>query len=141
MPRVFTLWTAIALTLSLGGLPASTRGRDDAVVPPVKGMRPKVSPDGRYFVDQNGTPVFWLGTTQWQLVRDFKPADVATILEKTKEKGFTFAQVMLLGVGDGTQANLHGERPWAGVEPAHPERGLLQERRRRPPHRAARTTW
>ena len=30
----------------------------------------RVSDNGRYFVDQRGRPVFWLGTTQWQLVPD-----------------------------------------------------------------------
>lgn|GEM_PF-4165462 len=31
----------------------------------------KVSENGRYFIDQKGRPVFWLGTTQWQLFREF----------------------------------------------------------------------
>jgi len=102
-------------------LTASARdGVDNAVVPSAKGIRPKVSPNGRYFVDQNGTPVFWLGTTQWQLFRDYKLEDARTILEKTNENGFTFAQVMLLGVGNGTKANTHGEKPWAGVDPLTP---------------------
>src|SRR5215468_7082633 len=30
----------------------------------------KVSENGRYFIDQKGEPVFWLGTTQWQFFRD-----------------------------------------------------------------------
>ena len=93
--------------------------------PPVKGMRPKVSPDGRYFVDQNGTPVFWLGTTQWQLVRDFKQADVATILQKTKEK-VRFAQVMLLGVGDSTR-RISTATTLGQHRTPDSERGLLQD--------------
>jgi hypothetical protein len=72
----------------------------------------KVSDNGRYFVDQRGTPVFWLGTTQWQLFREYKIEDVRTILEKTADKGFVFAQVMLAGVGDGTKPNVYGEKPW-----------------------------
>ena len=39
----------------------------------------RVSSDGRYFVDQNETPFFWLGDTQWQLFRSFTPAEVETI--------------------------------------------------------------
>jgi predicted PP-loop superfamily ATPase len=27
-------------------------------------------------------------------------------------KGFAFAQVMLMGVGDGTKPNVYGEKPW-----------------------------
>jgi hypothetical protein len=69
----------------------------------------KVSDNGRYFVDQKGTPVFWLGTTQWQLFREFKIEDARTILEKTADKGFVFAQVMLAGVGDGPSPTSTGE--------------------------------
>jgi Protein of unknown function (DUF4038) len=68
MPQVFAVWTAATLMLSLGGLTAVVRdGGDSAVASSAQGINPKVSPDGRYFVDQNGKPVFWLGTTQWQL--------------------------------------------------------------------------
>jgi len=65
----------------------------------------KVSENRRYFADQKGDPVFWLGTTQWQLFREYKLEDARTIIEKAKAHGFAFAQVMLLGVGDGTKPN------------------------------------
>ena len=31
----------------------------------------KVSDNGRYITDQNNKAVFWLGTTQWQIFRDY----------------------------------------------------------------------
>ena len=31
----------------------------------------KVSPNGRYFIGQDGKPLFWLGTTQWELFRGY----------------------------------------------------------------------
>jgi hypothetical protein len=65
MRRIFAVWRAAAVMLSLGGLAEAARA--GAVVPPGDALRLKVSADGRYFVDQNGSPVFWLGTTQWQL--------------------------------------------------------------------------
>jgi hypothetical protein len=80
----------------------------------------RVSENGRYFVDQNGTPVFWLGTTQWELFSGYKLEEARTILEKTRSHGFTFAQVMLLGVGDGTKANVYGEPPWTRTDPLMP---------------------
>ncbi len=80
----------------------------------------KVSENGRYFVDQEGSPVFWLGTTQWELFRKHSLEDARTILERSAAHGFAFAQVMLLGVGDGTQANVHGDEPWAGADPLTP---------------------
>jgi CubicO group peptidase (beta-lactamase class C family) len=80
----------------------------------------KVSPNHRYFVDQNGEPVFWLGTTQWQLFREYSLDDARTIIEKSKKNGFVFAQVMLMGVGDGTKPNIHGARPWIDNNPLTP---------------------
>ena len=80
----------------------------------------KVSENGRYFVDQKGTPVFWMGTTQWQLFREYSLVDARTILEKSKEKGFAFVQVMLMGVGDGTKPNIKGEKPWIDNDPLRP---------------------
>ncbi len=48
----------------------------------------RISQDHRYFVDQQGRPVFWLGTTQWQLFREYSLDDARTIIEKSKQKGF-----------------------------------------------------
>jgi hypothetical protein len=86
----------------------------------------KVSADGRYFVDQRGTPVFWLGTTQWQLFREYTVEDARTILEKTADKGFVFAQVMLAGVGDGTKANVYGQKPWLNDNPLTPNEAYFE---------------
>ncbi len=72
----------------------------------------KVSPNGRYFIDQNEQPVFWLGITQWQIFRGYTLDEARLILENAKSKGFAVVQAMLMGVGDGTQPNLHGQKPW-----------------------------
>jgi hypothetical protein len=86
----------------------------------------KISQNGRYFVDQRGEPVFWLGTTQWQLFREYTLEDARTILQKTKEKGLAFAQVMLLGVGDGTKPNVYGEKPWLDNNPLTPNEAYFK---------------
>ena len=80
----------------------------------------KVNENHRYFVDQKGDPVFWLGTTQWQLFREYQLQDARTIIERTKAHGFAFAQVMLLGVGDGTKPNVYGDKPWLDDNPLTP---------------------
>jgi hypothetical protein len=85
----------------------------------------KVSENRRYFVDQKGDPVFWLGTTQWQLFREYKLEDARTIIEKTKAHGFAFAQVMLMGVGDGTKPNVYGDKPWIDDNPLTPNERYL----------------
>ncbi len=71
----------------------------------------RVSDNGRYFVDRNGQPVFWLGTTQWTLWHRYTLEQAEVILERTREKGFTYIQTMLAGVGDGTEPNIYGEKP------------------------------
>jgi hypothetical protein len=80
----------------------------------------RISDNHRYFVDQRGQPVFWMGTTQWQLFREYSLDDARTIIAKSKENGFVFAQVMLMGVGDGTKPNIHGAKPWINDNPLTP---------------------
>jgi hypothetical protein len=86
----------------------------------------KVSPNGRYFVDQKGDPVFWLGTTQWQLFRDNTPEEARTILANVKGKGFAFVQVMLAGVGDGTRPSAAGQKPWVNDDPLAPNEAYFK---------------
>ena len=86
----------------------------------------RVSPNGRYFVDQKGEPVFWLGTTQWELFRGYKLEDAQLILDKSKDKGFVFVQTMLVGVGDGTRANVYGQKPWLNDDPLTPNEAYFQ---------------
>lgn len=86
----------------------------------------KVSESRRYFVDQKGDPVFWLGTTQWQLFREYKLEEARIIIERTKARGFAFAQVMLMGVGDGTTPNVYGEKPWIDDNPLTPNESYFK---------------
>jgi hypothetical protein len=84
-----------------------------------------VSNDGRYFVGRNGEPCFWLGDTQWELFRGFSTDEAREILEDRSSKGFSFIQVMLLGVGetgkcDGLSADVRGEKPWVDDDPLKP---------------------
>jgi len=86
----------------------------------------KVSENGRYFVDQNNNPVFWLGTTQWQIFREYNLSEARTILEKVKSHGFIFVQAMLMGVGDGTLPNVYGEKPWVNNDPLTPNEAYFK---------------
>ena len=129
--RLFPRATRVALAAAFW-LAASTTGALCQSVDPVHPV--KVSKDGRYFVDQNGDPVFWLGTTQWQLFREYTLED-ARSSSKTKASGFAFVQVMLMGVGDGTKPErLRGEA-LDRRQSADAQRGLFQERGCRRPDR------
>src|SRR5262245_66523617 len=55
----------------------------------VKGLKLKVSPNGRYFVDQHGKPFFYLGDTAWLLFQRFDPQEADEYLKDRAAKGFT----------------------------------------------------
>jgi Protein of unknown function (DUF4038)/Putative collagen-binding domain of a collagenase len=80
----------------------------------------RASSNGRYFVEEDGTPFFWLGDTQWELFRGFPLEGAADILETRQRQGFSVLQVMLTGVGDGTKPTPAGERPWTNDDPLTP---------------------
>ena len=80
----------------------------------------RVSQNGRYFVDAQGQPFYFLADTQWELFRRYSLNEAKLILENRKAKGFTVVMVMLTGVGPGTGPNLDGERPWLNNDPATP---------------------
>jgi hypothetical protein len=79
-----------------------------------------VSRTGRYFVDANGDPFYFLADTQWELFRRYSLVEARQILENRKAKGFTVVMVMLTGVGDGTAPNLDGNKPWLNDNPVTP---------------------
>ncbi len=86
----------------------------------------KVSENRRYFIDQNNNPVFWLGTTQWQIFREYTLDEVRTTLEKVKGNGFVFVQAMLMGVGDGTKHSVYGQKPWINNDPLTPNEAYFE---------------
>lgn len=86
----------------------------------------RVSASGRYFIDQNAEPFFWLGDTQWELFRAFSLADAGAILEKRQDQGFTVLQVMVTGLGDGSKPGLDGQAPWVNHDPATPNEAYFR---------------
>src|SRR5215475_2135368 len=66
----------------------------------VKGMKLKVSTNGRYFVDQNGKPFFYLGDTCWLLFQRPNREELDEYLKDRAAKGFTVIQAYVLrGLG------------------------------------------
>jgi Protein of unknown function (DUF4038) len=61
--------------------------RHDTEIAPVR-----VSANGRYFVDRQGQPFFWLGDTQWQLFRDYRrlPPKPVVMAEGAYEEGLEY---------------------------------------------------
>ena len=62
----------------------------------------RVSENGRYFVDAQGQPFFWLGDTAWPLFARYTREDAEKYLKNRAEKGFTVIQgVLAWGGGTG----------------------------------------
>ncbi len=88
----------------------------------------RVSPNGRYFIDQRGEPYFFLGDTEWELFRKYSADEATQILNRRKSQGFNTILVMLMGIEmerlfperESSHANLHGELPWEEDDPLRP---------------------
>lgn len=93
----------------------------------------RVSPDGRYFVDKDGTPFFWLGDTAWPLFAEYTAAQAEAYLANRGKKGFTVVQAVLAwGRGSGFEmrtplANKNGNKPWLNDDPATPNEAYFRD--------------
>ena len=56
----------------------------------------KISPNGRYFVDQDGKPFFYLADTAWTIFKRLNHEEVEIYLRNRAAKGFTVIQAYLL---------------------------------------------
>jgi hypothetical protein len=87
----------------------------------------EASPNGHYFVDQSGTPFFWLGDTSWRLFVDFDQTEVETYLQTRRDQGFTVVQaIAALWGGSNGDPNPAGQRPWLNNNPATPNDAFFQ---------------
>jgi hypothetical protein len=93
-------------------------------------MRLKVSANGRYFVDQNGKPFFYLADTCWLLFQRPNHDEVDEYLKDRAAKGFTAIQAYVIrGLGarhpDGN-SSLLGEPPFIDRDPARPNEAYFK---------------
>ena len=73
---------------------------DDAPAHSVKNLQLAISANGRYFVDQNGKPFFYLGDTCWLLFQRLNREELDEYLKDRAAKGFTVIQAYVLrGLG------------------------------------------
>ena len=87
----------------------------------------RVSPNGRYFVDAEGRPFFWLGDTAWPLFAQYSKEDAEKYLSARARQGFTVIQgVLAWGGGTGFEGQTPGPN-YAGHTPrARSSRGCSQ---------------
>jgi len=83
-----------------------------------KNKQIKISPNHRFFTDENGSPFFWLGDTGWLLFSKLRREEAARYLEDRRRKGFNVIQVMVLHtVG---AVNVYGDSALTNKNVAHP---------------------
>jgi hypothetical protein len=93
-------------------------------------MRLQVSRNGRYFVDQDGKPFFYLGDTAWLLFQRLDREEADEYLQDRAGKGFTVIQAYVLrGLGlqhpDGP-TSLLGETPLIDRDPTRPNEAFFK---------------
>lgn len=90
----------------------------------------KISPNGRYFVNQDGKPFFYLGDTCWLLFQRLNREEVDEYLKDRAAKGFTVIQAYVVrGLAerhpDGNRSLL-GADPFIDRDPARPNEAYFK---------------
>ena len=131
MHRAFAIGTAATLLLLVGGgsARAGERGRRGRA-PSVKGMRLKVSPNGRYFVDQDGKPFFYLADTCWLLFQRWSTTNWTNTSGTGPRRGSPSSRPMSSGGSserhpDGN-SSLLGEPPFIDRDPTKPNEAYFK---------------
>jgi len=75
-------------------------------------QRLSVSGNGRYLVNEDGSPFFWLGDTAWELFHKLDREEAELYLRNRAERGFTVVQAVALAELEGlTTPNAYGRYP------------------------------
>jgi hypothetical protein len=130
---VLSLARGVALCLLAALLaitPAAAESPQEKSPRSVKDLKLKVSPNGRYFVDQNAKPFFYLGDTCWLLFQRLTRDEVDEYLKDRAAKGFTVIQAYVIrGLDkrhpDGN-SSLLGESPFIDRDPTKPNEAFFK---------------
>jgi Protein of unknown function (DUF4038) len=129
--RILTTWTSAVLVMSTCGLVTWAGDQPSGVAgDSVKNLRLKVSRNGRYFVDQDGKPFFYLADTCWLLFQRLDHDEVDEYLKDRVAKGFTVIQAYVIrGLGkrhpDGN-SSLLGETPFIERDATRPNEAFFK---------------
>ncbi|MBV6647899.1 MAG: glycoside hydrolase family 140 protein [Cyclobacteriaceae bacterium] len=86
-----------------------------------------ISPDGRYIVDAQGDPFFWLGDTAWELFHRLDKEESMLYLKNRAAKGFNVVQAVALAELEGlTVPNREGHLPLHDQDPSKPNEEYFQ---------------
>ncbi len=86
-----------------------------------------VSENGRFLVNGDGTPFFYLGDTAWELFHRLNREDATLYLENRAARGFTVIQAVILAEMDGlTDPNVYGNLPLHALDPTRPNEAYFK---------------
>lgn len=81
----------------------------------------RVSSNGRYLIQADGKPFFWMADTAWELIHRLNREEVLTYLTNAADEGFNVIQVVGLAQLDGlTVGNAQGDLPLHDRNPSKP---------------------
>jgi hypothetical protein len=91
------------------------------IVEITSGQPVRVSENGRYLVNKNGSPFFYLGDTAWELFHRLNREEADQYLSNRAEKGFTVIQAVVLSQIGGLEVpNAYGHVPLRNKDPEEP---------------------
>jgi hypothetical protein len=108
------VWSALALLI--GGGAQVAQAADDLSKPL------RISPDGRFFMQADGAPFFWLGDTGWSLFQRLDREDAEQYLKDRASRGYTVIQAVVFGgPADSIDAkNRYGHTPFLNRDVRRP---------------------
>lgn len=108
----------LLIVIAAFALPAPARAADD--VAPLT-VPSRVSPNGRFLLDKDGKPFFYLGDTAWELFHRLDRDEADRYLRDRASKGFTVIQAVAIAEVDGHNVpNAYGHLPLIDLDPARP---------------------
>lgn len=92
------------------------------IIPSSASSQPaRISENGRYLLNQDGSPFFYLGDTAWELFHRLGREEADLYLSDRAEKGFTVIQAVVLSqIGGLDVPNANGDLPLIGNDPEKP---------------------
>ena len=87
----------------------------------------KVSENGRYLTNPDGSAFLWIGDTAWELFHKLDREEATEYLKNRKAKGFTVIQAVVLAENEGLRTpNPYGDVPFVDFDPTKQNEAYFQ---------------
>jgi hypothetical protein len=97
------------------------------IAPSANSQPARISENGRYLVNEDGSPFFYLGDTAWELFHRLGREEADLYLSDRAEKGFTVVQAVVLSqIGGLDVPNAYGDLPLKDNDPEKPNENYFK---------------